>query len=331
MAAFPRTDPIAIGPFPKRPLSREHEALSLPPTLFRAGEFMTMASFQELVLSFACLALSSITIHHFFLLRNGPNEPPLVKGPLPFLGCAISLQRNFRSFLLQNRAKYGDIFCIYVAGKRIHIISDPVDGIPTHFRNRNFGFSNFSESMRRKVFLNTVEEIQNTSMSNDLAASLIPSLLSVEATNVLVDRLLAHSEPTLKRWTESVGNEWKQVDLIDWCCRFVFELSTTALMGPSFPKDDELYRDLMKFDNNLVTVWRNPEIFLWKEQAVARKLIQRMKTFYANGMDPSEIVRVRVEVQLLAGSANLVKRSPKSMGTRLTFQKIFSHSHGLHW
>src|SRR5271155_1768737 len=30
MAAFPRTDPIAIGPFAKRPLSRGHEAFSLP-------------------------------------------------------------------------------------------------------------------------------------------------------------------------------------------------------------------------------------------------------------------------------------------------------------
>src|SRR5271170_1385924 len=122
---------------------------------------MTMASFQELLLSFICLALSSIIFHHFFLLRNGPNEPPLVKGPLPFLGCAISLQRNFQSFLLQNRAKWGDIFCIYVAGQRIHIIADPVDGIPALFRNRNFGFGDFSASMRKKQFLNTVEEIQN--------------------------------------------------------------------------------------------------------------------------------------------------------------------------
>src|SRR5277367_4959716 len=256
-----------------------------------------MASFQELLLSFACLALSIVIIHHFFLLLNGPNEPPLVKGPLPFLGCAMSLQRDFRSFLLENRAKYGDIFSVYVAGQQIHIIADQVDGIPALFRNRNFGFSEFAETMRKKQFLNTVEEIHDTSMTNGLYANVISSLLSLEAVNVLVNRLLAHSEPTLKRLVESVGNEWKEVDLIDWCCRFAFEFSNNALMGPNFPKDDELYQDLMKFDNSFVTVWKTPEIFLWKEQAIARKLIERMKAFYANLMDPSEFVRLRLEVQ----------------------------------
>src|SRR5271169_4074266 len=106
-----------------------------------------MISLQELVLSLIFLAVSSLIVYHFFLLRNGPNEPPLVKGPLPFLGCAMSLQRDFRSFLLENRAKYGDIFSVYVAGQQIHIIADPVDGIPALFRNRNFGFSEFAETM----------------------------------------------------------------------------------------------------------------------------------------------------------------------------------------
>src|SRR5271169_6189158 len=141
-----------------------------------------MISLQELVLSLIFLAVSSLIVYHFFLLRNGPNEPPLVKGPLPFLGCALSLQRNFKSFLLENRTKHGDIFTIYVGGQHIHIIADPVDGIPTFFRNKNFGSGDFADGMRKKQFLNTVEEIRDTAMTKSLYATVIPSLFSAEAT-----------------------------------------------------------------------------------------------------------------------------------------------------
>lgn len=254
-----------------------------------------MLSLQELILSLVFLAITSLIVYHFLLLRSDPNEPPLVKGPLPFLGCAMSLQRNFKSFLLESRTKHGDIFTIYVAGQRIHIIADPVDGIPTLFRNRNFGFDDFSNTMRKKQFLNTVDELKDASMTKELHTTAMTLLLSVDATSVLVDRLLAHSEPTLKQMVDSVGYEWKEVNLIDWCCRFVFELSNTALMGPNFPKDDEFYQDLMKFDNNLVTVWKTPEMFLWKEQAIARRLVRRIQTFWTSESDVCEFVRARVE------------------------------------
>jgi hypothetical protein len=63
-------------------------------------------SLEQLAIGFLCIVFAAI-FHHIFILRNGPDEPPLVKGPLPFLGCALPLQSDFKSFLMQNAENMG--------------------------------------------------------------------------------------------------------------------------------------------------------------------------------------------------------------------------------
>ena len=261
------------------------------------AQHITMLSATEIVVLLFITAASAITFHHYFLLRNGPSEPPLVKGPWPILGCAFHLQRDFKSFLLKNRARYGGIFTIYVADQRFHIISDPIDGIPTYFRSRNFGFQDFSETMRRKQFLNTPDEINDDAMSQQLQASLGPGLLSTEATNELTNRLIQHLPSTIEGMMRSLGEGWQQVDLIEWCSKTVFELSNLAVMGSTFPRDEQMYKDLLQFEDNLMTVWKMPELFLRKEQALARRLLARTKQFYERGMEACSIVSMRCQVR----------------------------------
>lgn len=251
----------------------------------------------QIGLSFLCVVVTGAFFYHFVLLRSDPNEPPLVKGLLPFLGCAIPFQRDMKSFLLKYQAKYGGIFTIYVGGKRIHIISDPVEGVPTLFRGKNFGFLEFAEMMRKKQFLNTEEEVKDDAMTDDLARTYAPALLSNEATAELTNRLVAHLQPCIDRLNEDIGDEWKEIDLVDWCNKLVFELSNIAVMGKTFPKDTELFHDLVQFDENFLTIWKLPEFLVKKEQALARKLIERMRDVYEAGMDAGVIMRKRMEVQ----------------------------------
>ena len=82
-----------------------------------------MLSFQEIGLPLFSMLIIFVIFHHYFILSNDPHEPPIVKDPLSFLDCEIFMQRDMRSFLLQNQAKYGGIFTIYVAGQRIHVIN----------------------------------------------------------------------------------------------------------------------------------------------------------------------------------------------------------------
>ena len=255
-----------------------------------------MLSFQEIGLALFCVLITGVICYHYFILGNDPHEPPLVKGQLPFLGCAIPLQRDMQSFLLQNQAKHGGIFTIYVAGQRIHIISDPVDGVPAYFRSRNFGFHEFAEVMRRKTFLNTEEELRDDSMTNDLAGTYPTRLLSHEATTELTERLVAHVQPCLDRLMDAMGDDWKEVDLVEWSSNMVFELSNVALMGSTFPNDSELFHDLLQFEENFVTTWKLPPFLIKKQQALAQKLIDRMQNIYEKGMDPAQIIRKRMQV-----------------------------------
>lgn len=250
----------------------------------------------QILLSLLTVVITGSIFYHFVFLRNDPNEPPLVKGSIPFLGCAIPFQRDIKSFLLQNQAKYGGIYTIYVGGKRIHIISDPVEGVPALFRHKSFGFMEFAEVMRKKQFLNTEEEVRDVDMTNDLAGTYAPALLSNEATAELTNRMVQQLQPCVDRLIEEIGDEWKEIDLVDWCCKLVFNLSNVAVMGNTFPKDNELYRDLLQFEENFLTVWKLPAFLVKKEQALAQKLIDRMKEIYENGMDAGAITRKRIQV-----------------------------------
>jgi Cytochrome P450 len=258
-------------------------------------------SLEQLGISILCLVIAAI-VHHVFILSNGPNEPPLVKGPLPFLGCALSLRRDFRSFLMENAKKYGGIYSIYVLGSRIHVLSDPTDGVPAHFRSRNFGFKSFSLNMRRKMFLNTEAELRNDAMAQDLGGVLVPALLSIEGTKGLTERLMAHLQPTLDRLVESMGYEWREVDLVQWCFKLVFELGNLAIMGTDFPRDNLFYRDLMEFDSNLVTVWKNPAFLLRKEMSLAKKLLRRIEQACDYGLSPAQVISDRMQVAQLSSS-----------------------------
>lgn len=289
-----------------------------------------MLSFQEIGLALFCVLVTGVIFHHYFILGNDPHQPHLVKGQLPLLGCAIPLQRDMQSFLLQNQAKYGGIFTIYVAGQRIHVISDPVDGIPAYFRNRNFGFKEFADAIRRKTFLNTEEELRDDSMTNDLAGSYPAGLLSNEATTELIEKLVAHVQPLVDRLMDAMGDDWKEVDLVEWCSNMVFELSNVALMGSTFPKDSELFHDLLQFEENFVTIWKSPKFLVKKEQALARKLIDRMQNVYQNGIDPSRIIRERMQVHRFC-AAVLIDSLPNSMEKKDIFQRIFWFLHGHHW
>ena len=255
-----------------------------------------MLSTLELVVSVVVLFISIVFVHHFLILRSGPNDPPLVKGPWPILGCGLDLQRDMKTFLLENRAKYGGIFSIYVFGSRIHVVSDPVDGIPTFFRSKNFGFTEFSNTTRLKAFVNTKEEVADTVLTDGLSASLHSDLLSNEGTMELTRRLVEHMKPGIRRFMKEIGDDWKEVDFLDFCSRLVFELSNTAMMGPTFPKDQELYEDLLKFEDNFLKCFNLPDFLIKNEQAHSQKLVDRMAEVYKKGIDASRIIRARINV-----------------------------------
>src|SRR5204862_17418 len=57
--------------------------------------------------------------YHVLLLKENPGAPPLVKSWIPFFGTAFSFIRNPEKFVLQCRQRYGDMYTLYMVGKRL--------------------------------------------------------------------------------------------------------------------------------------------------------------------------------------------------------------------
>jgi hypothetical protein len=150
--------------------------------------------------------------------------------------------------------------------------------------------------MRLKAFINTKEEVEDDEFTERLVSTIHNDLLSNEGTIELTRRFVEHMKPGLLRFMDEIGEEWKEVDLLDFCSRLVFELSNIAVMGPTFPKDRELYDDLLKFEDNFMRSFQMPTFMIKKEQAHAKKLVDRMQEVYEKGMDACRLVRVRVKV-----------------------------------
>ncbi len=58
--------------------------------------------------------------------RRRDGEPPLVRGHLPFLGAALPFRRDAAAFLQQCRREHGDVFTVFVAGRRMTFVCDPL-------------------------------------------------------------------------------------------------------------------------------------------------------------------------------------------------------------
>ncbi|KAM9186018.1 LOW QUALITY PROTEIN: 7-alpha-hydroxycholest-4-en-3-one 12-alpha-hydroxylase [Dugong dugon] len=59
------------------------------------------------------------------LFQRKPQEPPLDKGPVPWLGHAIAFRKNTFEFLKCMWAKHGDVFTVQLGGQYFTFVMDP--------------------------------------------------------------------------------------------------------------------------------------------------------------------------------------------------------------
>ncbi|KAJ6665664.1 hypothetical protein lerEdw1_002034 [Lerista edwardsae] len=77
------------------------------------------------LLTAAALLLLLILVAHGFGRRRLPNEPPLDKGLIPWLGHALAFGKDASKFLSGMRKKHGDIFTVRAVGKFVTVLLDP--------------------------------------------------------------------------------------------------------------------------------------------------------------------------------------------------------------
>ncbi|KAM4605393.1 cytochrome P450 7B1 [Polymixia lowei] len=108
------------------------------------------------MLGILLLALVCFLSCYLLCLRRGrtsrDNEPPLIKGWIPFLGKAVDFGRDAHTFLAEHKEKYGDIFTVQIAGKYMTFIMNPLLYPYIIKHGRQLDFHQFSDQVAPPAF-----------------------------------------------------------------------------------------------------------------------------------------------------------------------------------
>ena len=261
-------------------------------------------SFQALP-QYIVLAIALAFARHFLFIRNGPNGPPMVRGSLPWLGVALSFLRNPERFLLKCQQLHGDIFTLYMGGKRMHVVSDSISGIPTVYRNfKVFQFSLLSNHIDIVLFGLSEKQAKDTDLYKAHIEKLAPNLLAQNMVDGLVEAFSNNLKPVLAREIQKLdvdgqlGRDGVIVDLDVWLKKIMFESSGKALFGETWPIEDSFIESYAQFDEQVYEIVKEYPYFLVRKALQGRERYYRrvLEMFQQPLVNPSNLIQERLKV-----------------------------------
>lgn len=138
-----------------------------------------MAAFVELLqtpptlILVALLVIALLTLN--FLGTKNVKYPPIIKGWIPWLGCAIEFGKAPLNFIKASREKHGRIFTVYAAGQRMTFFSD-VSDFHVFFYSPQADFQRAVEdAVRNTAGINKVDFFANHRKIHDLVKGRLSS------------------------------------------------------------------------------------------------------------------------------------------------------------
>ncbi|XP_043835817.1 7-alpha-hydroxycholest-4-en-3-one 12-alpha-hydroxylase-like [Dromiciops gliroides] len=170
------------------------------------------------------------------LRQRRAREPPLDKGPIPWLGHGRDFSKDPSNFLKRMQERHGDIFTVQIAGRYITYVTDPFsfDAILKEKRSK-LDFDEFASEMVFRVFGFLKWEGQQKIMHNTSSKHLMGTGL-VGLTQAMMDslKILLESDVTMSPGAQ----EWKQAGLFQYCYNIVFRAGYQVLFG-NIPTNDK--------------------------------------------------------------------------------------------
>src|SRR5579871_3755702 len=258
--------------------------------------------FSHQILSILGLLLLFAYGYHILLVTAEPSEPPLIKGYIPFFGVAPQAVSRLLAYLTACKRQYGDIFTVYALGKRITIVTDPIEGIPAVFRrSKQLSFKATLRNVYIKALGMSEERADEEELNKEHFDMIPPYLLATSAVDELTGRFIRCLTKDLRMEVETSEFETgRTVDLFEWLSARIFLASGSALWGEGvFDEDETVLKDFKKMDDNfhfrvILPTWMTKSI------ADARDRVQDvLGRKFENGLnDPSSFALKRIEVSL---------------------------------
>ncbi|KAM4705774.1 7-alpha-hydroxycholest-4-en-3-one 12-alpha-hydroxylase [Rhinophrynus dorsalis] len=187
-----------------------------------------MALLLSILLALLVSALGALYLLGMFRKRK-PNEPPLDKGTIPWLGYALDFRNNTATFLQKMKKKHGDIFTVQIAGYYFTFVMDPLSFGPiVKEAKTKLDFEEFAKELVTRVFgyqscVNDHKMLEKSSTKHLMGDGLV---LMTQAMMENLQNLMLHD----------VGagegeRKWHQDGLFNYSYNIVFRAGYLALFG----------------------------------------------------------------------------------------------------
>ncbi|KAL2803989.1 7-alpha-hydroxycholest-4-en-3-one 12-alpha-hydroxylase [Daubentonia madagascariensis] len=186
------------------------------------------------------------------LRQRRPQEPPLDKGTVPWLGHAIAFRRNTFEFLKCMWTKHGDVFTVQLGGQYFTFVMDPLSFGPIlKDAKRKLDFSQYARGLVLKVFgyraINGNNQMIHSASTKHLMGNGLEDL-----NKVMLDSLsLIMLGPKGRSLDASC---WREDGLFHFCYDILFKAGYLSLFGYTKDKEqdllqaEELFTQFRKFD-----------------------------------------------------------------------------------
>ncbi|NXN32539.1 CP8B1 hydroxylase, partial [Nycticryphes semicollaris] len=161
--------------------------------------------------------------------RQRPDEPPLDKGTIPWLGYLLEFRKDSSAFLKKMQRKHGDIFTVLIGGQYLTFVMDPFcfGAIVKESRSK-LDFRTFASKLVLQVF-----GYQPIKANHSITHASSTKHLMGDGLTVMTQATMENFQK-LMLFNLSSGEEkgaWQENNLFHYCYNIVFRAGYLALYG----------------------------------------------------------------------------------------------------
>eukprot|EP00470_Lotharella_oceanica_P016020 CAMPEP_0170187192 /NCGR_PEP_ID=MMETSP0040_2-20121228/41143_1 /TAXON_ID=641309 /ORGANISM="Lotharella oceanica, Strain CCMP622" /LENGTH=506 /DNA_ID=CAMNT_0010434177 /DNA_START=39 /DNA_END=1560 /DNA_ORIENTATION=- len=193
-------------------------------------------------------------------------EPPVVTGYTPFLGVAAEFGKDMVKFSKKTQKVHGDVFTLYVAGKRMTFVLNPLD-FPTILKQRkNLVFNEISRDVGAKAFKYDSDAIERPEFADPIHKFYKQYLQGGEHVSILTQRMQPRLEPVVKTALQDEGGK---KDLFLFVRQTMFAAALETIFGTPFKDPEAVRKDFEAFDNQFNLLCAGVPDFMVRESVEA--------------------------------------------------------------
>ncbi|XP_051250362.1 cytochrome P450 7B1 [Dicentrarchus labrax] len=207
------------------------------------------------------------------------DEPPLIKGWIPYIGKALEFGRDAYSFLEEQKKKFGDIFTVHIAGKYMTFIMNPLMYPSIIKHGRQLDFHELSDKVAPLVFGYPPVMSRNSPGLHDEIIRTF-QLLQGDNLTALTESMMGNLMLVFRQdhLAERPGEEggWKSGSMYEFCNSVMFEATFLTIYGKpvSASRHSEmrtLREDFVRFDSMFPLLIAQVPIRLLRQTKVIRE------------------------------------------------------------